>query len=133
MATNWPASVAISVNATPLLINRSVMVVGAGDSSSAGAAAGQQHLGAGGPSMTPSPQPGGTAPTTTGQQQQSATGAAGLGEPSTSTPDAQPATAVIHRPLFLKDVCRPGRNTIQITVTACCCVRMTDDFVCHVI
>lgn len=28
-----------------------------------------------------------------------------------------------HKPLYLKDVCQPGRNTIQITVTACCCVR----------
>ena len=27
-----------------------------------------------------------------------------------------------HRPLYLKDVCLPGRNTIQITVSACCCV-----------
>lgn len=26
-----------------------------------------------------------------------------------------------HRPLYLKDVCQPGRNTIQITVSACCC------------
>lgn len=26
-----------------------------------------------------------------------------------------------HKPLYLKDVCQPGRNTIQITVTACCC------------
>jgi len=29
-----------------------------------------------------------------------------------------------HRPLYLKDVCQPGRNTIQITVSACCCVRV---------
>lgn len=28
-----------------------------------------------------------------------------------------------HKPLYLKHVCQPGRNTIQITVTACCCVR----------
>lgn len=28
-----------------------------------------------------------------------------------------------HKPLYLKRVCQPGRNTIQITVTACCCVR----------
>lgn len=28
-----------------------------------------------------------------------------------------------HRPLYLKEVCQPGRNTIQITVSACCCVR----------
>lgn len=27
-----------------------------------------------------------------------------------------------HRPLNLKHVCQPGRNTIQITVAACCCV-----------
>ena len=27
-----------------------------------------------------------------------------------------------HKPLHLKNVCKPGRNTIQITVTACCCV-----------
>ncbi|XP_064594585.1 zinc finger MIZ domain-containing protein 1-like isoform X2 [Liolophura sinensis] len=26
-----------------------------------------------------------------------------------------------HKPLYLKEVCQPGRNTIQITVTACCC------------
>lgn len=26
-----------------------------------------------------------------------------------------------HRPLNLKEFCQPGRNTIQITVTACCC------------
>ncbi|XP_028270124.1 zinc finger MIZ domain-containing protein 2-like isoform X2 [Parambassis ranga] len=26
-----------------------------------------------------------------------------------------------HKPLYLKQVCQPGRNTIQITVTACCC------------
>ncbi|EDO40709.1 predicted protein, partial [Nematostella vectensis] len=26
-----------------------------------------------------------------------------------------------HKPLHLKQVCKPGRNTIQITVTACCC------------
>ncbi|CAD7081686.1 unnamed protein product [Hermetia illucens] len=26
-----------------------------------------------------------------------------------------------HRPLYLKHVCQPGRNTIQITVSACCC------------
>jgi hypothetical protein len=55
MNTNWPASVTVSVNATPLQIER--------------------------------------------------------GENKTA-----------HRPLYLKEVCRPGRNTIQITVTACCCV-----------
>ncbi|XP_071952219.1 zinc finger MIZ domain-containing protein 1-like isoform X2 [Antedon mediterranea] len=26
-----------------------------------------------------------------------------------------------HKPLYLKEVCQAGRNTIQITVTACCC------------
>lgn len=55
MNTNWPASVQVSVNATPLIIDR--------------------------------------------------------GENKTS-----------HKPLYLKEVCQPGRNTIQITVSACCCV-----------
>lgn len=55
MNTNWPASVQVSVNATPLTIDR--------------------------------------------------------GENKTS-----------HKPLYLKEVCQPGRNTIQITVSACCCV-----------
>lgn len=55
MNTNWPASVQVSVNATPLVIDR--------------------------------------------------------GENKTS-----------HKPLHLKDVCQAGRNTIQITVSACCCV-----------
>ena len=55
MNTNWPASVQVSVNATPLSIDR--------------------------------------------------------GENKTS-----------HKPLYLKEVCQPGRNTIQITVSACCCV-----------
>lgn len=55
MNTNWPASVQVSVNATPLTIER--------------------------------------------------------GDNKTS-----------HKPLYLKQVCQPGRNTIQITVTACCCV-----------
>ncbi|XP_077960589.1 zinc finger MIZ domain-containing protein 1a isoform X6 [Gasterosteus aculeatus] len=54
MNTNWPASVQVSVNATPLTIER-------GDNKSS------------------------------------------------------------HKPLHLKHVCQPGRNTIQITVTACCC------------
>ncbi|XP_070185204.1 zinc finger MIZ domain-containing protein 1-like isoform X2 [Littorina saxatilis] len=54
MNTNWPASVTVSVNATPLNIER--------------------------------------------------------GENKSS-----------HKPLYLKDVCNGGRNTIQITVTACCC------------
>ncbi len=57
MNTNWPASVQVSVNATPLTIER--------------------------------------------------------GDNKTS-----------HKPLHLKHVCQPGRNTIQITVTACCCVSM---------
>lgn len=57
MNTNWPASVQVSVNATPLTIER--------------------------------------------------------GDNKTS-----------HKPLYLKHVCQPGRNTIQITVTACCCVRV---------
>jgi hypothetical protein len=57
MNTNWPASVQVSVNATPLVIDR--------------------------------------------------------GENKTS-----------HKPLYLKDVCQPGRNTIQITVSACCCVSL---------
>ena len=30
-----------------------------------------------------------------------------------------------HKPLYLKNVCQPGRNSIQITVTACCCVSVT--------
>lgn len=55
MNTNWPASVQVSANATPLVIDR--------------------------------------------------------GENKSS-----------HRPLYLKRVCQPGRNTIQITVSACCCV-----------
>lgn len=55
MNTNWPTSVQVSVNATPLVIDR--------------------------------------------------------GENKTT-----------HKPLHLKDVCQVGRNTIQITVSACCCV-----------
>ncbi|XP_056097770.1 zinc finger MIZ domain-containing protein 1a [Rhinichthys klamathensis goyatoka] len=54
MHTNWPASVQVSVNATPLTIER--------------------------------------------------------GDNKTS-----------HKALHLKHVCQPGRNTIQITVSACCC------------
>uniref|UniRef100_V9KIV1 Zinc finger MIZ domain-containing protein 1-like protein n=1 Tax=Callorhinchus milii TaxID=7868 RepID=V9KIV1_CALMI len=54
MNTNWPGSVQVSVNASPLSIER--------------------------------------------------------GDSKTS-----------HKPLHLKHVCQPGRNTIQITVTACCC------------
>ncbi|MGH0180626.1 UNVERIFIED_CONTAM: hypothetical protein FKN15_004691 [Acipenser sinensis] len=56
MNTNWPSSVQVSVNATPLSIER--------------------------------------------------------GDNKTS-----------HKPLYLKQVCQPGRNTIQITVTACCCLQ----------
>ena len=26
-----------------------------------------------------------------------------------------------HKPLYFKEFCQPGRNTLQITVTACCC------------
>lgn len=29
---------------------------------------------------------------------------------------------VTHKPLYLKSICVEGRNTIQITVAACCCV-----------
>ena len=54
MYTNWPASVQVSANATPLVIDR--------------------------------------------------------------------ADSKNHRPSYLKRVCQPGRNTIQITVSACCCV-----------
>lgn len=41
--------------------------------------------------------------------------------------NAQPLTIdrgdnKIHKPLHLKNVCQAGRNTIQITVSACCCV-----------
>lgn len=66
MNTNWPASVQVSVNATPLVIDR--------------------------------------------------------GENKTS-----------HKPLYLKDVCQPGRNTIQITVSACCCVSLFDRYVLTVL
>ena len=55
MGTNWPQSVQVTVNATPLVIDR-------GDAKS------------------------------------------------------------LHKPLNLKDICQAGRNMIQITVTACCCV-----------
>ncbi|XP_018410213.1 PREDICTED: zinc finger MIZ domain-containing protein 2 isoform X1 [Nanorana parkeri] len=54
MNTNWPCSVQVSVNSTPLSIER--------------------------------------------------------GDNKTS-----------HKPLYLKQVCQPGRNSIQITVSACCC------------
>lgn len=26
------------------------------------------------------------------------------------------------RPLYLKSVCQPGRNTLQLTASSCCCV-----------
>ena len=29
-----------------------------------------------------------------------------------------------HKPLYLKQYCQPERNTLEITVTSCCCVRM---------
>ena len=61
MNTNWPASVQVSVNATPLNIDR-------GENKAA------------------------------------------------------------HKPLHLKDVCQAGRNTIQITVSACCCVSPTNQY-----
>lgn len=54
MSTNWPASVQISVNSTPLVIDRG-------------------------------------------------------------------AEKASHKPLYLKNVCQPDRNMIQITVSACCC------------
>lgn len=62
MNTNWPASVTISVNAMPLVIDR--------------------------------------------------------GEIRSS-----------HKPLYLKDICQAGRNTIQITVAACCCVSILHIYV----
>ena len=39
-----------------------------------------------------------------------------------------------HKPLYLKDVSQTGRNTIQITVSACCCVSviMCGADQCHV-
>lgn len=30
----------------------------------------------------------------------------------------------LHRPLLIKHLCQAGRNTLQISVTACCCVRL---------
>lgn len=60
MNTNWPASVQVSVNASPLSIDR-------------------------------------------GENKENKTS---------------------HKPLYLKEVCQPGRNTIQITVSACCCVSL---------
>lgn len=32
-------------------------------------------------------------------------------------------TRLLHRPLHIKHLCQAGRNTLQISVTACCCVR----------
>ncbi|XP_022250299.1 zinc finger MIZ domain-containing protein 1-like isoform X2 [Limulus polyphemus] len=63
MNTNWPASVQVSVNATPVPIDRGV-------------------------------------------------------------------NKTSHKPLYLKEVCQPGRNTIQITVTACCCSHL---FLLHLV
>jgi hypothetical protein len=62
-STNWPASVQVSVNSTPLVIDR------------------------------------------------------GLEKAS-------------HKPLYLKNVCQPERNTIQITVSACCCSHL---FLLHIV
>lgn len=45
---------------------------------------------------------------------------------SSSSADIKPSSnngaSSVHRPLYLKDVVTGGRNTIQITVSACCCV-----------
>ena len=35
-----------------------------------------------------------------------------------------------HKPLLLKNVCKPGRNTIQINVRVCCCSHL---FVLHLV
>ena len=72
MNTNWPNSVAVSVNATPLPIERN------------------------GGAVTIDPQ-----------------------HPQYKN---NPQLASQHKPLYLKEVASGGRNTIQITVTACCCV-----------
>ena len=72
MNTNWPNSVAVSVNATPLPIERN----------------------------------GGTVAI----------------DPLHPQVKSNPQLAPQHKPLYLKDVATGGRNTIQITVTACCCV-----------
>ena len=29
-----------------------------------------------------------------------------------------------HKPLYIKKLCQVGKNTIQIAVTACCCVSL---------
>ena len=105
MAANWPASVAISINSTPVVIhpsnddNQSDTAMSYIDRSHADINAQK--------------------PSTSSVQK----------NPLTSSPieDRQTYgtdgdTASVHQPLFLKEVCRPGRNTIQITVTACCCV-----------
>ena len=41
---------------------------------------------------------------------------------ATSNGGAASSSSSVHRPLYLKDVVTGGRNTIQITVSACCCV-----------
>ena len=72
MNTNWPNSVAVSVNATPLPIERN--------------------------------------------------GGAVTIDPCHPQYKNNPQLASQHKPLYLKEVATGGRNTIQITVTACCCV-----------
>ena len=45
------------------------------------------------------------------------------GEAKSSSSDSKAtSSSSVHRPLYLKDVVTGGRNTIQITVSACCCV-----------
>ena len=41
---------------------------------------------------------------------------------SKATSNGAASSSSVHRPLYLKDVVTGGRNTIQITVSACCCV-----------
>ena len=86
---NYPIhrSVAVSVNANPLNIDRSVES---------------------GPGSAPKSEPG--------------SGDAGSGSGGTSKSSAGTQLAPPHKPLYLKEFCNAGRNTIQITVTACCCV-----------
>lgn len=43
------------------------------------------------------------------------------GPPPHLNPHPNETNKHCHRPLYLKDVCISGRNTIQFTVTACCC------------
>ena len=74
MNTNWPNSVAVSVNATPLPIERN---------------AGSVAI-----------------------------------DPAHALVKSNPQIVPQHKPLYLKDVATGGRNTIQITVTACCCVSL---------